>query len=60
MSLVTIVYEHFKSPKTTAVWEMKLADIAKGTLKQSTFIAEIESEIKELVKRYQNNLCTIH
>lgn len=60
VSLVTIVYEHFKSPKTTAVWEMKLADIAKGTFKQSTFLAEIESEIKELVKRYQNNLCTIH
>ncbi|MFM1582339.1 DNA topoisomerase 3 [Helcococcus ovis] len=60
VSLVTIVYEHFKSPKTTAMWEMKLADIAKGTLKQSTFLAEIESEIKELVKRYQNNLCTIH
>lgn len=52
-ALVTVVSENFKSPKTTADWEMKLSKIADGEEKASDFIKKIESEITELVNLYQ-------
>lgn len=52
ISLVTIVEDTFKSAKTTAKWEMKLTDIAKGKLDRKTFIREIETEIKEMIKKH--------
>lgn len=53
ISLATIVSDKFKSPKTTAEWEMRLSRIAEGKEKASIFLSEIEREISELVKTYQ-------
>lgn len=53
VSLVTIVSDKFKSPKTTAEWEMRLAKIADGKESAKDFLSEIEKEIRELVKLYQ-------
>lgn len=52
-SLVTIVSETFRSPKTTAEWEMKLTKIAEGKESSKEFLEEIESDITKLVNQYQ-------
>ncbi|MFS6310217.1 DNA topoisomerase 3 [Streptococcus agalactiae] len=52
ISLVTIVSDTFKSAKTTAKWEMELADIAKGKSSKEEFLEAIENEIKEVVLTY--------
>ncbi|HGA0248725.1 TPA: DNA topoisomerase 3 [Streptococcus agalactiae] len=53
ISLVTIVSDTFKSAKTTAKWEMELADIAKGKSSKEKFLKDIESEIQEAVLKYR-------
>ena len=53
ISLVTIVENTFKSAKTTAEWEMKLSDIAKGKASKEEFLREIESEIKKTIEKYR-------
>ena len=53
ISLVTIVSDTFKSAETTAKWEMKLADIAKGKSSKEKFLKDIESEIQEAVLKYR-------
>ena len=53
ISLVTIVSDTFKSAKTTAKWEMELADIAKGKSSKEKFLKDIESEIQEVVLKYR-------
>lgn len=53
ISLVTIVEDTFKSAKTTAQWEMKLTDIAKGKASKDDFLREIESEIKKTIEKYR-------
>lgn len=53
VSLVAIVGEEFKSAETTANWEMKLSEIAKGSLSKEEFLSEIEGEIKTSVAKYQ-------
>ena len=53
ISLVTIVSDTFKSAKTTAKWEMELADIAKGKSSKEKFLKDIESEIQEAVFKYR-------
>ena len=53
ISLVTIVSDNFKSAKTTAKWEMELADIAKGKSSKEKFLKDIESEIQEAVLKYR-------
>lgn len=53
ISLVTIVADNFKSAKTTAKWEMELADIAKGKSSKEKFLKDIESEIQEAVLKYR-------
>ena len=53
ISLVTIVYDTFKSAETTAKWEMELADIAKGKSSKEKFLKDIESEIQEVVLKYR-------
>lgn len=53
ISLVTIVSDTFKSAETTAKWEMKLADIAKGESSKEKFLKDIESEIQEAVLKYR-------
>lgn len=45
--LIEIVSEEFKSPKTTADFEMELADIGAGKSKDSEFLKKIENLIKE-------------
>ena len=53
ISIVTIVSDTFKSAKTTAKWEMELADIAKGKSSKEKFLKDIESEIQEAVLKYR-------
>ncbi|HGC8287129.1 TPA: DNA topoisomerase 3 [Streptococcus agalactiae] len=53
ISLVTIVSDTFKSAKTTAKWEMELADIAKGKSSKEKFLKDIESKIQEAVLKYR-------
>ncbi|HFI5545742.1 TPA: DNA topoisomerase 3 [Streptococcus agalactiae] len=53
ISLVTIVSDTFKSAKTTAKWEMELADIAQGKSSKEKFLKDIESEIQEAVLKYR-------
>lgn len=53
ISLVTIVSDTFKSAKTTAKWEMELADIAQGKSSKKEFLDVIENEIKEAVLTYR-------
>lgn len=45
--LIEIVSEAFKSPKTTADFEMELANIASGKAKDSEFLKKIENLIEE-------------
>ncbi|MGF3225962.1 DNA topoisomerase 3 [Facklamia sp. P12932] len=56
VSLVAIVGEEFKSAETTANWEMKLSDIAKGNLLKEEFLKEIEDEIKNTIDKYKNRI----
>ncbi|HGK6548291.1 TPA: DNA topoisomerase 3 [Streptococcus agalactiae] len=53
ISLVTIVSDTFKSAKTTAKWEMELANIAKGKSSKEKFLKDIESEIQDAVLKYR-------
>ncbi len=47
--LLELVPEDLKKPELTADWEMKLSRIAKGTLKRSTFMADIRSYSVSLI-----------
>ena len=51
LNLVSIVIDEFKSPKTTAEWEMRLSEIANGKEDKETFLKEIEEEIKNTIGR---------
>ena len=53
ISLVTIVSDTFKSPETTAEWEMKLSDIANGKANKDDFLKGIEEEIRETIGIYR-------
>ncbi len=52
LNLVSIVIDEFKSPKTTAEWEMRLSEIANGKEDKEIFLKEIEEEIKNTICRY--------
>lgn len=52
LNLVSIVIDEFKSPKTTAEWEMRLSEIANGKEDKEIFLKEIEEEIKNIIGRY--------
>ncbi|SUU92752.1 DNA topoisomerase 3 [Anaerococcus octavius] len=52
LNLVSIVIDEFKSPKTTAEWEMGLSEIANGKEDKEIFLKEIEEEIKNTIDRY--------
>ena len=52
LNLVSIVIDEFKSPKTTAEWEMRLSEIANGKEDKEIFLKEIEEEIKNTIGRY--------
>lgn len=47
--LLDLVPEELKSPATTAQWEQKLEQIAKGKLKKEAFINEMKQHTKEIV-----------
>lgn len=47
--LLELVPEDLRKPELTAGWEMKLSDIAKGKLRQDTFLKEIRSYTSQLV-----------
>lgn len=47
--LLTLVPEDLKKPELTADWEMKLSQIAKGTLKRGTFMKDIRSYSMDLI-----------
>ena len=47
--LLKLVQEDLKKPELTASWEMKLSRIAKGQMKQHTFMKEIREYTCEIV-----------
>ncbi|GAB3071419.1 DNA topoisomerase III [Salinicoccus sesuvii] len=53
--LLDLVPDALRSPATTAVWEQKLESIAKGRLKKSVFIEEMQSHTKEITKEIKNS-----
>ncbi|MDO5345812.1 MAG: DNA topoisomerase III [Lachnospiraceae bacterium] len=48
--LLDLVPEDLRKPELTADWEMKLADIAKGKLRQDVFLKEIRAYTCEIVE----------
>lgn len=52
LNLVSIVIDEFKSPKTTAEWEIRLSEIANGKEDKEIFLKEIKEEIKNTIGRY--------
>ena len=49
--LLTLVPEDLKKPELTAQWEMRLSTIAKGSLKRSDFMQDIQDYAQELIGR---------
>lgn len=49
--LLELVPEDLKKPELTADWEMKLAAIAKGTLKRGAFMKDIRMYSQELISQ---------
>ena len=47
--LLELVPEDLKKPELTADWEKKLSDIAKGKLRQDTFLSDIRGYTNEIV-----------
>lgn len=48
--LLELVPEELRKPELTADWEMKLGNIAKGKMKQETFLKEIRQYTCEIVE----------
>lgn len=53
--LLDLVPEDLKSPALTAEWEQKLEQIAKGTLQQKAFIAEMKTYTKTAVNEIKDS-----
>ena len=51
-NLVCVLPEALTSPKLTAEWENRLTEIAKGNADADEFMAEIEAQVRQLVKTY--------
>ena len=49
--LLELVPEDLRKPELTADWEMKLSNIAKGKMKQETFLREIRNYTCDIVKK---------
>ena len=49
--LLELVPEDLKKPELTADWEMKLGQIAKGTLKKDVFLHDIKGYTEELISQ---------
>lgn len=53
--LLALVPEDLKKPELTAQWEMKLAEIAKGSQKESAFIQDIEAYTNTLIHQIKTS-----
>ena len=52
INLAVILPESLTSPVLTAEWETRLTEIAKGNADADEFMAEIEAQVRQLVKTY--------
>ena len=56
--LLELVPEDLKKPELTADWEMKLGQIAKGTLKKDVFLHDIAGYTQELISQIKTDTGT--
>ena len=52
INLAVVLPESLTSPALTAEWENRLTEIAKGKADADEFMAEIETQVRQLVKTY--------
>ena len=52
INLAVVLPESLTSPALTAEWENRLTEIAKGMADPDEFMAEIEAQVRQLVKTY--------
>ena len=52
INLAMVLPESLTSPVLTAEWENRLTEIAKGNADADAFMAEIEAQVRQLVKTY--------
>ena len=52
INLAVVLPESLTSPVLTAEWENRLTEIAKGNADPDEFMAEIETQVRQLVKTY--------
>ena len=52
INLAVVLPESLTSPALTAEWENRLTEIAKGNADADEFMAEIEAQVRRLVKTY--------
>ena len=52
INLAVVLPESLTSPTLTAEWENRLTEIAKGSADPDEFMAEIEAQVRQLVKTY--------
>ena len=52
INLAVVLPESLTSPALTAEWENRLTEIAKGNADMDEFMAEIEAQVRQLVKTY--------
>ena len=52
INLAVVLPESLTSPVLTAKWENRLTEIAKGNADADEFMAEIEAQVRQLVKTY--------
>lgn len=52
INLAVVLPESLTSPVLTAEWESRLTEIAKGNADADEFMAEIETQVRQLVKTY--------
>lgn len=56
--LLELVPEDLRKPELTAAWEMKLSNIAKGSLKQEVFLNNIRSYTQEIIQEIKTGTGT--
>ena len=52
INLAVVLPESLTSPALTAEWENRLTEIAKGNADPDEFMAEIEAQVRQLIKTY--------
>lgn len=56
--LLELVPEDLRKPELTAAWEMKLSNIAKGSMKQEAFLNNIRSYTQEIIQEIKTGTGT--